>query len=190
MKIFCIIGKSASGKDSILKEILSDKRIKLTHLLEYTTRAKRPSEIEGVNYRFISKKDVDSLTSITKLYYNDNYYIIPYDEILKNKEDDYILITSIRGVLDLKTFFEKEIDTQIIPIYIDVPEDDLIERAIKREKLKGEEGNYSEVCRRFLADKKDFDWGLKALGSYVSFLNDDVEKCVNKVKWHLIRMIL
>lgn len=49
-EIFCILGKSASGKDSIYKKLLEDPTLDLTPVIPYTTRPMREGEREGVDY--------------------------------------------------------------------------------------------------------------------------------------------
>ena len=43
-KIFCLMGKSSSGKDTIFKEISNIKELKLNPIVLYTTRPKRTNE--------------------------------------------------------------------------------------------------------------------------------------------------
>ena len=49
-KIFCLMGKSASGKDTIFKRILERKTVPLTTVVPGTTRPIRDGEKEGVEY--------------------------------------------------------------------------------------------------------------------------------------------
>ena len=51
-KIFCIMGKSATGKDTIYKKILQNSELKLRRIVSYTTRPIREGEEEGVEYYF------------------------------------------------------------------------------------------------------------------------------------------
>ncbi len=55
-KIFCIMGKSGSGKDTILKEINKVEDLNLKTIVTYTTRPKRNNETDGVEYFFIDKE--------------------------------------------------------------------------------------------------------------------------------------
>ncbi len=55
-KIFCFMGKSACGKDSIYKQILSDETIPVKTLVPYTTRPIRDGEKNGVEYYFVSEE--------------------------------------------------------------------------------------------------------------------------------------
>ena len=51
-KIFCLIGKSSCGKDTLYKRILSNGSLPLKTLVSYTTRPARIGETDGVEYYF------------------------------------------------------------------------------------------------------------------------------------------
>ena len=51
-RIFCLLGPSASGKDSLFQAILKRQPIPLSTVISYTTRPKRGNETEGVEYFF------------------------------------------------------------------------------------------------------------------------------------------
>jgi guanylate kinase len=53
--ILILMGKTASGKDSIAKELC--RNYQFTRIVTYTTRPPRPNEVEGEDYHFISKSD-------------------------------------------------------------------------------------------------------------------------------------
>ena len=77
----------------------------------------------------------------------------------------------------MKKYFEKE----LIPIYIEVEDGLRLERAIKREKEQ-KEAKYTELCRRFLADSKDFsEENLKKAGIKKRFQNIDLNTCLNEI---------
>ena len=40
-KIFCLMGKSSSGKDTIFRDLLKEKDLKLKPIVSYTTRPMR-----------------------------------------------------------------------------------------------------------------------------------------------------
>ena len=48
-KIFYILGKSSTGKDTIYKKILEDEEFNLKDIVLYTTRPIRAGEINGKN---------------------------------------------------------------------------------------------------------------------------------------------
>ena len=50
--IFCLIGKSACGKDTVYRKLLKDPRLDLTRLVTSTTRPIREGEQDGREYHF------------------------------------------------------------------------------------------------------------------------------------------
>ena len=56
--IFCLIGKSATGKYSIFNKLLSIDNC-LNKILIYTTRSKRDNESLNVEYNFVDKEFLD-----------------------------------------------------------------------------------------------------------------------------------
>ena len=61
-KIFYLMGKSASGKDTIYKKI-RERMPELKTIVIYTTRPIREGEAEGVEYHFV---DEDKLQQFQK----------------------------------------------------------------------------------------------------------------------------
>ncbi|NLP15475.1 MAG: guanylate kinase, partial [Clostridiales bacterium] len=49
-KIYTVIGKSATGKDTIYKKLLEHEELGLRSVIMYTTRPIRKSETDGVEY--------------------------------------------------------------------------------------------------------------------------------------------
>ena len=60
-KIFCVIGKSATGKDTVYERLLEDKKLPVKRLIPYTTRPIREGETEGETYHFCTEEMVKSL---------------------------------------------------------------------------------------------------------------------------------
>jgi guanylate kinase len=60
-KIFCVMGKSATGKDTIYKRILEESGLGLQRIIPYTTRPIREGEEEGREYHFCTEEDVSRL---------------------------------------------------------------------------------------------------------------------------------
>ena len=50
----CLVGKSCSGKDTIARELV---KLGYERILTYTTRPQRPSELDGVDYHFITENE-------------------------------------------------------------------------------------------------------------------------------------
>ena len=68
-KVFYIIGKSSSGKDTIYKRLLRETSLK--PIVPYTTRPMREGEMEGVNYFFVSS--VEEMKSRGKIIESRSY---------------------------------------------------------------------------------------------------------------------
>ena len=54
-KIFYIMGKSSSGKDSIYRQLEADQELVLRRLVIYTTRPIRDGEENGREYFFVDE---------------------------------------------------------------------------------------------------------------------------------------
>ena len=55
-KIFYIMGKSSSGKDTIYKKLLGDRELELRNIILYTTRPMRQGELPGREYYFVGEE--------------------------------------------------------------------------------------------------------------------------------------
>ena len=73
-KIFIIVGKSATGKDTIYKHLLMQEELNLKTVVMYTTRPIRKGETEGVEYHFVDENRLKELTNQNKVI--DRFYYI------------------------------------------------------------------------------------------------------------------
>ena len=185
-KIFCVIGKSSSGKDTIYESLLEDKSLKLERIIPYTTRPIRDGEEEGREYHFCTEEDVQKLDAAGKIVemrqYNTVYGLWKYftvnDGNIRLKEEDYLLIVTVEGYVMVRDYFGAD---KVLPIYIEVEDGERLLRAIAREQAQ-DIPKYEEMCRRFLADSADFsEEKLEEAGITRKFLNVDVDKCVKEI---------
>lgn len=125
-KLFVILGKSASGKSTILREVLS--KIEIPVLMSYTTRPPRANEIDGVDYNFVDMHTFDSDYKNEDVLEYDCYRIdsIKQTWIYYSKKSDLLLpntsqikIVSATGLAQLMS--NKELRDNIVSIYIDCP---------------------------------------------------------------------
>lgn len=186
-KIYCLMGKSASGKDTIYKMLLSEKQLGLKKIVPYTTRPIREKERDGVQYYFTDEEGLKRMQDEGKVIELRSYntihgvwhYFTADDHQIDLDGGDYIVIGTPEAYLKLREYFGKD---NICPIYIELDDGIRLERALRRERTQ-ENPKYEEMCRRFLADSKDFsDENLKNAGINTSFYNDDLESCVEKIK--------
>ena len=97
-----------------------------------------------------------------------------------NSGDRYIVIGTLEAYNAFCRYYGNE---HIMPIYIEVDDGIRLERALKREK-KQEIPKYEEMCRRFLADAKDFS-EENITNCHITkrfFNNTEPEDCINEVK--------
>jgi len=76
-KIFCLMGKSSTGKDTIGKQILKDANLK--NIVLYTTRPIREGEVEGREYYFIDNQKFNELEDSGKVIEKRVYHTIHGD---------------------------------------------------------------------------------------------------------------
>lgn len=180
--IFYIMGKSASGKDSLYKRLM-DSNLDLSRFAIYTTRPKRDGEVEGLEYYFVDKNYLDKNADrvVEKRVYHtvfgDWYYATIDDgKILNDK--DYIAIGTLESYNNIKKYYGED---KIFPIYIEVPYEIRRERAIHREK-KQKEPKYDEMERRLKADEIDFsEEKLKEANIVKRYDITSMEECLKEV---------
>lgn len=185
MKIIYIMGKSSSGKDTIFKKL--KEKLDVDTYVMYTTRPIREGEKEGVTYHYISdekmQRYIDGKENNKLIEYRTyqtvhgpwTYATIADEQFKTNK--DMMMLGTLESYEKMKKHFEKE----LLPIYIEVEDGLRLERALKREKEQ-KEPKYAELCRRFLADSKDFsEDNLKKAGIVKRFENIELDKCLNEI---------
>lgn len=193
-KIFCLMGKSSSGKDTIFKEINNDKDLDLKPIISYTTRPKRINETNGVEYFFINKDELNEFQKQNKVIekrvyhtvHGDWFYCTINDGQINLDKNNYMLITTLDSYKSLRDYYG---DDKVFPFYIDIEDGIRLERALQREKMQ-DKPNYDELCRRFLADNKDFsDENLSNLGINKFYINENLQKCINDIKKDILNLI-
>ena len=65
-KLYYVMGKSASGKNSIYKGLVSSCAY-LKEIVPYTTRPMRSGEVDGKDYYFITDDDIEEYKRVCKL---------------------------------------------------------------------------------------------------------------------------
>lgn len=183
-KIFYLMGKSASGKDTIYKEI-KEKLPELKTIVIYTTRPIREGEREGVEYHFVDEAKLQEFQEAGKVIelraYNTVHGIWKYftvDDGQFDADDNYLAIGTLESYKGMREHLGEE---KLVPIYVEVDDGLRLERALARER-KQKEPKYEELCRRFLADAADFsEEKLCEAGIHYRFINEDKEKCVNEI---------
>lgn len=184
-KIFYIMGKSSSGKDSIFKEI--KKRMpELKDIVLYTTRPIREGEQEGVEYHFVDETVLHKMEEkgcvIEQRAYHTKCGVWKYftadDGQVDLERDNYLVIGTLESYEAMKGYYGEK---KVVSLYVEVEDGVRLSRALEREQ-KQAEPKYAEMCRRFLADSEDFsEENLKRAGIQNRFANIDFESCVTEM---------
>ncbi len=185
-KIIYIMGKSSSGKDTIFKKLLGDDSLSLKTIVSYTTRPIRKGEKNGEEYFFTDEEGFERLKSEGKVIEDRCYQTVhgPWryftvDDGQINDTDNYITIGTIESYSKICAYYGSK---KLIPILIELDDGIRLERALNRER-KQTQPKYEEMCRRFLADAKDFsEEKISAAGIKRRFENTDLQKCLDEIK--------
>lgn len=186
-KVFYIMGKSSSGKDTVYEEILSRKELGLHPFVMYTTRPIRAREQDGVQYHFVTEeqlRDMEGKGQVIELRSYDTvhgkwYYFTADGDSVDIERNNYLALGTLESFGKMKQYYGS---SRVVPVYIEVTDEIRLQRAIKREK-KQAVPDYEEMCRRFLADRKDFsEENIQRAGITRRFSNDeDRQLCMNEV---------
>ena len=114
-KIFYIMGKSASGKDTIYRELLHEFEGKLKKIVLYTTRPMREGEQEGREYFFVDEKRYQQFAWENKLIEERAYstihgiwrYFTADDGQIDLEKHSYLAIGTLESYMQLKNTFRR-----------------------------------------------------------------------------------
>ena len=184
-KIYYMMGKSSSGKDTLYKEV-RQRCPELKTVTLYTTRPIREGEKDGVEYFFVTdsvlkeyeeKNRVIELRSYPTMYGEWKYATVD-DGQVNLKESDYLIIGTLESYEKLRAYYGEE---NLVPVYIEVEDGERLNRALLRERAQTNP-KYDEMCRRFLADQKDFsEEKIQAAGITRRFQNESKVQCLEEI---------
>ena len=184
-KLFYIMGKSASGKDTIYQRLLRNPEFSLERLVIYTTRPIRDGELDGREYHFVTEEDFQKLKAEGKIIEDRGYETVNglwryfTADNMNLEEKSYLGIGTLESYAKLKAYYGEE---KIRPIYIEVEDGERLSRALNRERMQ-ESPKYEELCRRFLSDAKDFSGEkLKEAGITRRFVNQDLDETEEEIR--------
>lgn len=184
-KIYYMMGKSSSGKDTLFKEVKSALP-ELHGIILYTTRPIREGERNGVEYYFVSEDTLDTYEQVGKVIelraYHTVHGIWKYATVDDGQVDlskgSYLAIGTLESYEKMLAYYGSE---KLVPLYIEVEDGERLMRALMRER-KQETPKYAELCRRFLADTEDFsEEKLQMLGITRRYINDDKARCLEEL---------
>lgn len=143
-----LVGKTASGKSTILKELI---KMGYIPVVTYTTRPPREGEVDGVDYNFISDKQFEKFNeedffAETTSYEIDDETIWKYGTAKKDLDNDKVEIINPKGLKTLKHNKDLDITTFLL----------LTDEGNIWNRLRSRGDHSDDAHRRIEADKKDF----------------------------------
>ena len=184
-RILYLMGKSASGKDSVYRELLK-RRPDLRTYVMYTTRPRREGETDGVSYHFVNNGDIREFEKQGRLIEKRTYqtvhgpwtYATVDDGQLDISGGDLLMTGTLEAYRAMKARFG---EAAVLPLYIEVEDGERLQRALDRERSQ-KEPRYAELCRRFLADTADFsEEKLKEAGVGKRYENRSLSACTGEI---------
>ncbi len=176
--IVVISAPSGAGKTTIGIKLLEELK-KLNRVITVTTRPKRPGEVDGVDYIFVSKETFeekiknDEFIEYANVY--GNYYGTPVEGVKKilDKDNDALLIIDVQGAKKVKEIFPSSLLIFLMP--------PSFEELISRFKNRGFEDDNTlkrlEIAKQEIACAKYFDFVV--VNRYVDETIDMIKSIVS-----------
>lgn len=167
---------SGAGKSTIARNLLSAEK-DLTLSVSVTTRERRPSEIDGTHYHFISQKKFELARDNNELLewaeVHGNFYGTPLPPVLKAMEEGRDMLFDVDWQGALQMFETARAD--IVSIFVLPPSmEELRSRLVRRAE------DAADVIERRLENSRteimhwdDYDYVI---------INDDLDKAFNEVQ--------
>lgn len=179
-ELIIISGTTCAGKGTIIKKLL-ERNNNVALATSYTSRPIRPKEINGKDYYFISRKEFENkiengdFLEYARVRYGE-YFGTPKKEVidLLNSGKDVILEIDVVGAQIIKEKFPNT-----LLIFILAPSMEEVKKRILNRKTENQE----QIIDRFKTAYKEINEINKY--NYV-VINDDIEKCLEKVEAILI----
>ncbi len=185
-KIFYVMGKSASGKDTIYKN-LTERLPQLKQVVLYTTRPIREGEKDGEEYYFTTGDRLNELRAEGKIIEERtyqtalgpwSYFTVDDGQIDVKSDDTYLMIGTLESYEKTRNYYGEDL---LIPLYIEVEDGKRLKRALEREFMQ-KDPKYAELCRRYLADEEDFkEERLRRCRINRRFMNDNLDECLREI---------
>lgn len=161
--IFVLLGKSSTGKDTLLRNLLRDEDVKkicggLKPLTSHTTRPMRTGEVQHEDYHFIDPYVFESMKNNNQFIETTSYEIKTENRVynygLSKKEvNDTEFAIVILNPYGLAEFLKSEYAPNVVSILIDRDLRECCMSYLQRDK----NANPYALAERILRDRDDFD---------------------------------
>lgn len=150
-KLIAFCGESASGKDTVANLLVDQHPKEFQRKISYTTRKRRPHEIDGEDYHFISDQDFFNMVAEERMIEATEFNKEMYGTGIDSLSEDKINV----GVFDPDgieiLLNDRSID--LVTIYIKTDERIRLKRCIDRDTHL----SIDEIYDRYKLDRRLFD---------------------------------
>lgn len=174
--LIIISGTTCAGKGTVIKKLLANHN-DIVLSTSYTSRPKRESEVDGVDYYFVSKEEFErkiknnDFLEYAQVQYR-AYYGTPKKEVLDllDSGKDVILEIDVQGAKQIKDLYPST-----ILIFIMAPS----MREVKRRIMMRGDENIDQIISRFKVAYNE----INQINNYnYVVVNDDLDTAVAKVE--------
>ena len=172
--LFVITGPSGCGKSTLAHRVLAGVE-NLRFSVSHTTRERRDSEEEGIDYYFVSRREFEQMIEDNKFYewarVHGHYYGTSRREIEKRSaEQDLLLDIDVQGAEQIRSKLKKAVFIFIFPPHL--------EELKRRLSERGQEST-DEIKQRLEIAKRE-------IRSYLLFdyliINDNLDKATQEME--------
>lgn len=196
-KLFIISGASATGKDTIIGNVIKDNPNEAVLSVSMTTREPRCGETDGVDYFFVTeekfRENIDNDKMLEYAKYGSNYYGTPVEPVEQWLDDGKIvfLVIEVKGAALVREKCPEAISVFVLPPSMEVLE--------SRLRLRGTEDESAMKCRLEIARDeilraKEYDYiivndklddavrDIETICKYEQHCDDDYKSAAQKFK--------
>lgn len=169
-RLIALVGASATGKSTV--ETVLQQEFGMKKAISCTTRPKRDYEKNGVDYYFLTKKEVEEMEQegllVEKTSFNGWLYCLTQAEF----EDSDVVVIEPNG---LRQIVEKVGRENVFVVYLTYPDKERLIRSL----VARDDNDVNEVIRRFQADKEDMQ-GMEDIADII-VRNEDSRKTAEMI---------
>ena len=176
--LIILSGPSGVGKGTIRQEILKDPTLNLFYSVSLTTREKRPGEVDGRDYYFVSDQQFDeNLERGNLLEWNrfvHNRYGTPKDKVEEKRLQGFDVLLEI-DVNGAEQVVKNVHDDGVVTIFLMPPSFKELEDRIRKRSTEPDEVIHERLSKASAEmDKaKNYDYTV---------VNDDIVEAANHIK--------